>query len=339
MNAKPDTFTAEGESATATKLGCVVIGKNEGDRLIRCLKSLSKQGIQIVYVDSASTDGSVEAAKAAGADVVELDLSIPFSAARARNEGVAKLKERGAPDYVQFVDGDCEMHPDWMVTASQFLDDHPEVAAVAGRLRERFPEASIYNRLCDAEWARPPGEIKAIGGIAMMRTTAFDEADGFRADIAAGEEPELCVRFRQRGWTIWSLENDMAFHDAAMTRFSQWWKRARRGGHASAEGKSIHGAPPERMNVDRVRRALVWGAGIPFAILIAAIVISPWALLGLLVYPLQVLRLAKREGFSRGSLERGTFLTIGKFAETLGIFDFHRRRLKKAGGLYEYSKS
>ena len=49
------------------------------------------------------------------------------------------------------------------------LANQPNLAIVCGRLRERFPEQSIYNRLCDMEWDTPVGETKACGGIAMMR--------------------------------------------------------------------------------------------------------------------------------------------------------------------------
>ena len=60
---------------------------------------------RIVYVDSGSTDGSVAWAKAQGVDVVELDLKLGFTAARARNAGFARLGELASQlEYVQFVD-------------------------------------------------------------------------------------------------------------------------------------------------------------------------------------------------------------------------------------------
>ena len=194
-----------------------------------------------------STDGSVLEARSLGVDVVELDARTPFTAARARNDGFERLCQV-APKlpYVQFVDGDCEVVAGWLDKAVAFLDLHRDVAVVCGRRRERYPARSIYNRLCDLEWDTPVGEAKACGGDALMRAEAFEKVDHFRADLIAGEEPELCLRLRQAGWRIWRLDYEMTLHDAAITRFSQWWSRTLRGGYAFANGAYLHSAAPER---------------------------------------------------------------------------------------------
>lgn len=209
-------------------IAAVVIGRNEGTRLRGCLESLQGQVARIVYVDSGSTDGSVEMARARGVEVVTLDMGQPFTAARARNAGLAQLRQGEQPDFVQFVDGDCEVRADWIGTAHGFLRDHPQVAVVCGRRRERFPEASIYNAHCDREWSTPIGEARSCGGDALMRGAALDQVGGYDPRLIAGEEPEMCVRLRAKGWKIWRLEAEMTWHDAAMTRFGQFWKRARR---------------------------------------------------------------------------------------------------------------
>ena len=237
-------------------IGVVVIGRNEGERLRKCLQSVKKNADQVVYVDSGSTDGSIAMAIGKGIDVVELDLSTPFTAARARNEGFKKLLEL-VPNliYVQLVDGDCEIVDDWLETAAAFLNSHDDVAIVCGRLRERHPERSIYKMLCDIEWDTPIGASKACGGIAMVRAEALADVGGYRADLIAGEEPKLCVRLRAAGWKVWRLDTEMALHDASMTRFGQWWKRALRGDYAFAEGVYLHGAPPEQHCVKQSRSA------------------------------------------------------------------------------------
>ena len=199
------------------RIAAVAIGRNEGERLRRCLASMQGRVGRIVYVDSGSTDGSLDAAAAAGAQVVSLDLALPFTAARARNEGFALLGHE-APAYVQFVDGDCELQPGWLETASAFLDNHPDVAAVCGRRRERHPGQSLYNRLIDCEWDTPVGETRACGGDVLMRRDAFRAVGGFDPALIAGEEPELCVRLRAAGWRIWRLDAEMTLHDAAITR-------------------------------------------------------------------------------------------------------------------------
>jgi len=240
--------------------------------------------------------------------------------------------------YVQFVDGDCELHPDWLGKASAFMDAHIAVAMVCGRLRERFPEHSIYNRLCDMEWDTPVGVTKACGGIAMVRSEAFRVVGGYMSSLIAGEEPELCVRLRQSGWNVWRLDHDMAWHDAAMTRFGQWWRRMMRGGYAFAEGAYLHGAPPERHWVAEARRAWGWGLGIPVIVLVAVAMFGAWGFLLLAVYPAQVVRLALRGGRTpHENWWRAFFLVLGKFPEMLGQVKFWlRRRGSGRAQLIEY---
>lgn len=308
------------------RVGLVVIGRNEGERLRVCLQSVLGVGRSVVYVDSGSTDGSVALARGLGACVVELDMTVSFTAARARNAGFQELLRRDpALELVQFVDGDCEMVPGWLEAAHRFLaaPEHARYAIVCGRLRERFPERSVFNRLCDMEWDTPVGDARACGGIAMVRASVLSAAGGFRDDLIAGEEPELCVRLRAAGWKIYRLDHDMALHDAAMLHWRQWWRRSVRGGYAFAQGAWLHGRPPERHWVAETRRALVWGLVLPITILLAAGWIDARALWLLLLYPVQVLRLARRSA----SAERAFFLVAGKFAEAAGVLQFAWNRL------------
>ena len=318
-------------------LAVVIIGRNEGARLIRGLASVAAAD-RVVYVDSGSTDGSQQAAQEAGAEVVALDMSQPFTAARARNAGLERLRLHGMrPELVQFMDGDCELQPGWLPSAQAFLAAHPEVGVVFGRRRERFPDATVYNRMCDWEWDVPLGEQRACGGDALMRLTALDEVGGYNPALIAGEEPEMCVRLRAAGWKIWRIDTEMTLHDAAMTRLGQFWSRARRAGHAWAEGAALHGAPPERHCVGQVRRALIWGAVVPFVIILLAIALNPWALVFFVIYPLRALRMALREGATRPAWERAWLLSIGKFPEAMGVIEYHLRRLAgRPRGLIEY---
>ena len=310
------------------KIGVVVIGRNEGRRLVRCLQSVQGRSETCIYVDSGSTDGSVEAALELGADVVQLDMRRPFTAARARNAGFARLEELATVDLVQFLDGDCEMLPDWLEIASAVLREKPDVVAVAGRRRERFPDATIFNRLCDIEWDTPIGEAKAIGGDALFRADALRAVGAYRDDLIAGEEPELCVRLRAAGGRVWRLDADMTLHDAAITRWSQWWSRHVRSGHAFAEGASLHGRPPERHFVAETRRAVVWAVALPLIVLLLALV-TPWALALLLIYPLQWIRVGTRLARQEAPIpwKYAAFLVAGRFPEAQGVLKFWSGRL------------
>ncbi|CUH20630.1 mycofactocin system glycosyltransferase [Jannaschia seosinensis] len=316
-------------------VGAVAIGRNEGARLIRCLETLMQQTDRVIYVDSGSTDGSRNVARRLGAEVIELDMDHPFTAARARNAGVNAMRkpQNVLPEFIQFVDGDCELRDGWIGIGRAWLEAHSDVAVACGRRRERHPENSLYNRLIDLEWDTPVGRARSCGGDALMRTEAFQAVDGFDPRLIAGEEPELCVRLRAAGWTIWRLDAEMTWHDAGLTRLGQWWARARRAGHAFAEGAALHGRPPERHNVTQVRRSLAWGVALPLAALLGAALIHPAFLLVLLTWLLQVIRLAWRTG----GWVQPLFLTLAKMPEAQGITEYHLRRLlRRRRGLIEY---
>ena len=319
-------MTVSGDGA----VDAVVIGRNEGARLLACLASLRGQVRRVVYVDSGSVDGSLEAARGAGAIGVALDLEQPFTAARARNAGLLALAD-DPPEFVQFVDGDCAVAPGWIAAARAAFALRPRAVVVCGRRRERFPEASVYNRLADLEWNTPLGLALACGGDALMLFAAVQAQGGYRASLIAGEEPDLCLRLRRAGGEVWRIDAEMTLHDAAMTRFSQFWARARRAGHAFAEGSAIYGKDPERHWLAETRRALFWGAALPGAILGLGFV-NPALWLGVLIYPLQTLRLMRR-----GGAEWGMFTMIGKFAEAQGVLGYWLDRLRgRKRGLIEY---
>jgi GT2 family glycosyltransferase len=304
-------------------VGVVIIGRNEGERLIKCLASVKSDTSNIVYVDSGSTDDSIAAAKQVGAFVVSLDLTQPFTAARARNEGFAALKAlKPEVCFVQFVDGDCVLVPGWLAFALMFIEQRDDIAIVCGRRRELRPGASIYNQLCDVEWDTPVGESSECGGDTLVRAKAFEEVGGFRPKLIAGEEPELCVRLREIGWKIWRIDAEMSRHDAAITRFAQWWVRAVRGGHAFAEVSRLHWTSAVGIWKRETVHIIFWGGVLPAAIGLGAL-IHPAALGGALAYALQICRIA----FSRGpaswqSWTYAVFMTVAKFAEFQGIVKF-----------------
>ncbi len=319
-------------------IGIIAIGRNEGERLRRCLASATDRDMPVVYVDSASTDGSPAVARAMGAETVDLDMSLPFSAARARNAGFERLMQI-APNlrYVQFVDGDCEVISAWLQTAKKTLDERPDVAVVCGRRRERFPEQSLYNRVADIEWNSPVGEAKSCGGDAMMRVSAFQKMNGYDASVVAGEEPELCQRLRAAGWKILRIDAEMTLHDSAMLRFRQWWKRSVRSGYGAMDVATRFGT--QGLFVSQVRSARTWVYGWPMATLgtgIAVLAFSnpKWALAAMLLValalPMQMLRTARgirrRATSWRDAIAYGALTMIGKWANVIGQRQYLRDR-------------
>lgn len=302
-------------------VGVVAIGRNEGERLRACLHSVRASDLPIVYVDSGSTDGSQALAQSLGTTVVALDLAIPFTAARARNAGLAQLLAI-APDvrYVQFIDGDCTVAAEWLTRASGVLNADPSIVVVCGRRRERFPEASIYNRLCDLEWDTPIGEAEACGGDALMRVTAVQAVGGYNDTLIAGEEPELCVRLRVAGGRIVRLDVEMTLHDAAMTHFRQWWKRNVRAGHAFAEVAWLHRRNPYRIWAGEVRSNFFWGLLVPCTF--------PIALFGYVLLYRKIVRYRQRRGDATPTAKLyARFCVLSKFPQAWGQLMYHGRRL------------
>jgi GT2 family glycosyltransferase len=324
---------AERTSRASEDVGVVVIGRNEGRRLEECLAGLVGVAQALVYIDSGSTDGSAVLARGLGVETVELTPDKPFTAARGRNEGVRWLASaHPCLAYVQFVDGDCVVHSDWLRTAREYLAAHGDVAAVTGRLEEERSSASCYNRLAQMEWDEPAGEVDQCGGIAMMRLAAWNAVGGFREEQGEGEEPELCWRLRMAGWRIVRTADPMARHDADMRHFGQWWRRCIRGGRAARRNWQItdlEGSHPGRR---MALRALVWGLAFPGVAGLAIVTAlaqgrtqAAWigATCALALAGGQILRIArnrKRRGnSSKDSLLYAMFNMLGKIPEAIGV--------------------
>ncbi len=291
-------------SSAMAEVGFVIIGRNEGKRLQLCIASVLRETQRVIYVDSGSVDGSVVLAREQGLHVVKLDPARPFTAARARNAGVEALRARfPGLSYVHFIDGDCELVGGWLPAALDAMRAEADLAAVCGRRRERFPQDSRYNQLCDKEWDTPIGIAPTVGGDALFRLAPFLAVGGFAPELIAGEEPDLCHRIRQKGWRIRRIDRDMTLHDAAMTRFSQWWQRNRRSGYATAEALVRRG----KGNLALWRQVASNCA---------------WALpLLWVLWPILWVRICLRHGPLEAS-----FLTLGKLPHMQGQIDYLRKR-------------
>ncbi len=329
-------------------MGVVVIGRNEGDRLERSLRSVRADSYRVVYVDSGSTDGSLDLGRRLASEVVALDDATPFTAARARNAGLDRLLEADdSLEMVQFVDGDCELETGWLSQARAALDRDTGLGAVCGRLRERCPEASLYARLSQMEWNRPAGETLACGGIAMFRVEALNGVGGFNSSMIAGEEPELCYRLRRAGWRIERLDAPMAVHDGDMTTFGQWWRRAVRSGHAYAETAALQPGTERRKAARPVASMLLWGLLAPIGAMAGAAVAvsSPWAavipLAIVFAYGLlfgRIYRYSRRLGEShRDATLYALFCILAKLPYSIGAARYWLSRARgRTSALIEY---
>jgi cellulose synthase/poly-beta-1,6-N-acetylglucosamine synthase-like glycosyltransferase len=334
-------------------VGVVVIGRNEGARLQVCLESVARYCPRVVYVDSASTDASVELAHAQGIKVLELNANLPLAAGRARREGLKRLLElEPSVRLVQFVDGDCELSPGWIERAARSIEANERVAVVCGRRRERFPEASIYNQLADMEWDTPVGLARACGGDALMRVDAVEMVNSFNPTVIAGEEPELCHRLRAAGWKVLRIDAEMTRHDLAMHRFEQWWRRQVRGGYGAGDmarrfAGTNEGEAEQYLRSYR-RWVICWPLSIGLAGTFGGIAWGPaaavfCALAGCAAFPAQALRLAmkqRRRGYRwKASLACGLLTLLSKWPGWIGVQQYRRDwRSGQGSRLIEYKR-
>ena len=345
VRSSPGAHPATGQAPT---LSVVIIGRNEGERLVRCLHSVERiRGVtgpvELIYVDSASTDGSPQVAAGQGAAVIALDGG-KCTAARARNAGW----QRALAPYVLFLDGDTIVHPDFASAALTSLESDPSIAAVWGHRRELYPERSIYNRVADLDWIYAPGFTEFCGGDVLMRRGALAEVGGFDAGLIAGEEPELCRRLRARHYRINHIDVPMTLHDLGLTRLTQYWRHALRAGYAYADMSDRFRNSTDPMWVKESRRNfktglfwIVWAA-----IGIAMVALAEWwALPWLALLPL----LSARSGWkarAKAPEQKALLFLYGVHSQLqqvpilFGQLKYlNDRRLGKQRSLIEYKQS
>ena len=116
--------------------------------------------------------------------------------------------------------------------------------------------------MLDLDWNAPAGIVEFCGGDALMRREVLESVGGFDERLIAGEEPEMCRRIRELGFTILHVDRPMTGHDLAMTRFSQYWRRAVRTGYAYAEVSARFRNTDLPLWDRKARRNIVHGAGL-----------------------------------------------------------------------------
>ena len=283
-NSTNDDRPGQPDAQDLPSISIVVIGRNEGERLIRCLDSIAAvdypaDRLELIYVDTNSTDGSCAAAEARGARVVPINPPRP-SAAAARNAGLRAVRH----DFVQLLDGDTILHPAWLRAAVDILADD-RITCTFGRCDELNPDASPYMRVATLDWYVPPGPARYSGGCALHRRETLEHVGRFDESLIAGEEPELCYRIRRHGSVIWRSDQPMVQHDLNMTTFRQYWQRAVRSGWAYIVTAAKCRAGPEplwrRENIANAAEVLVWLVAAGFAVVLWNL----WILILLVVVP------------------------------------------------------
>jgi len=276
--AKEHTAPKAARDADGVDVSFVAIGYNESATLGACLKSLKNAVLpasvasELIYVDGGSNDDSMAIAQTHGAGSV-LGGDRRRTAAENRNLGLAAARGR----YIQFVDGDMVMEPDWPAAALVFLEHHPETAAVCGNLLES--QTGAFSKAFEIDWAPREGAVRHCGGAAMFRRDLLERLGGFPEDVAYGEEPYLCWRMRNElAATIYQLGRPMARHELGYRGIIDYWRRNVRMGATYAEIAARCRRGPERLWLkESLMNAVLAAVGVAG---IAALIWGNWWLRG-----------------------------------------------------------
>lgn len=195
--------------------------------------------------------------------------------------------------------------------------------------------------MIDLEWDTRVGPTRVFGGDVLMRTSVFLDVGGYDETLIAGEDPDLAGRIANAGWGIERLACEMTVHDADLSRFTQWWKRQIRAGHAVVDAWLR--APWSDTGLQhRVASIAFWGGALPLTVVVAFLFGAGLAGLTLLLaYPVLAARIYQRlRSNGRTSREAALYAgscVEGKFAEFYGGLQcLFRRARRTTPRLIEY---
>jgi cellulose synthase/poly-beta-1,6-N-acetylglucosamine synthase-like glycosyltransferase len=332
------------QEAGLPAIAAVIIGRNEGERLRACLSSVllmeyPRELVEVVYVDSSSTDPSVELARSMGVSTVLLDG--PTTAARGRNSGWTQTQ---AP-FVLFLDGDTVLDPEFVAKAVARFND-PAIAGVYGNRRESRTADSVYNAIFDLDWNAAEGWSLFFGGDALVRREALEAVGGYNNLLIAGEEPDMCRRIRGLGYRILHIDEPMTLHDLAMDTFDQYWKRSVRTGYAYAEVSAIYAKTDDPLwsgdSRSNAIRGVFWVGGSVFAVLLS-LMLGSWipTVMFLLAALALIVRTAIKARGKTGDAELLAAYSLHSHLQQVPIFfgqlRYRMRRLRGQGStIIEY---
>jgi glycosyltransferase involved in cell wall biosynthesis len=314
------------------RLSIVVIGYNEGTNLSQCFASIRSMrrvaglDTEVIYVDGGSDDDSVSVAQDAGVPLV-LGGEKRRRAAENRNLGM----QAASGEYVQFLDGDMTLDPEWCVAAHAFMTKSPGVAAVCGNLHE--VRENVFYRAMELDWGVREGAIRHCGGAALWRKEILEKLGGFPEDVRYGEEPYLCWRVRNElHLVIYQLNRPMVTHDLGHTSFGDYWRRCVRTGRAYAEIADHFARTKDPLWLHEALMNVFWAAALVIAIALPCFFRSWWAAATWVLIACLVLRKmwqALRQGMpARTSLVYAVHTYLSKIPLATGevLWALHRIR-------------
>ncbi|MEZ4664407.1 MAG: glycosyltransferase [Caldilineaceae bacterium] len=195
-------------------LSAIIITKNQEWNIERLIESIQRgaamlEKVEIILVDSASTDATIERAQKYPIRIIQLQAEQRLTAAAGRHIGY----KHSSGQLILFLDGDMELDPAWLPKALSVMENHPDIAVVSGLIID-LPKDAVSpgpNRtkaVHDQEFFA----VKYTGGAAMHRRRVIENVGDFNPYLYSDEEPDLCIRIRQQGHRIVRLYHPMVNH-------------------------------------------------------------------------------------------------------------------------------
>ncbi len=200
---------------TFTDLSIVIIARNEAKNIARAIEFVLRAverwpQTEILLVNSASTDETVEIARHYPINIVRLPSTWFLSVSAGRLIGMHYT--RG--ELVLHMDGDMELDPKWVDRCVSFILEHPEVGAVGGHWRNVYmKDGQIFGE--EDQYRDSPDrvlEVRYVGGAALYRRTAIQKMGGFQPYIKGEEGVYLSMGIRYSGYKVIRLPYLMSRH-------------------------------------------------------------------------------------------------------------------------------
>ncbi|MDJ0927436.1 MAG: glycosyltransferase [Gammaproteobacteria bacterium] len=207
---QPMRGTTESEEQGAPDWTVIVIARNEEATIAASLESVVRafegRSYELIFVDSASTDGTVAIAKQFPARVFGLPPNAPMRPSVGRHVGLKFARGK----WILFLDGDSTLYGSWVDLAEAAFGADPMLAGVAGDSEQIVP---LSNGQTD-EYLYPFPEsdydhADFLGASAAYRREALEQAGGFNPFMRAAEEEELGARLRKSNYWLTRLRAPM----------------------------------------------------------------------------------------------------------------------------------
>lgn len=206
-------------------LSIIIPAHNEQQYMTGCLQSLhglAQIAYEIIVVDSASNDRTVEISKEMGAEVIELkEKTFPGIG---RNIGAKAAKGR----VLAFIDADVVVSSQWIARVEQLVkdEDGPLVDSIVGDTYQNSMEESAIEKYWFTEM-RKNQKSYINGGNILITKKNYAEMNGFSEHLETGEDVDFCDRGRDQGLHLVLDEELYAHHEGNPKNFVRFMNRER----------------------------------------------------------------------------------------------------------------